>query len=77
MKIDVALILLVFGLPAAVWPYRIARFGEQIDAIGSKREKSEVEPAGWNVMLTRIVGGGMTAGGIVLLLEVAWAGLMA
>lgn len=76
MKLDVALFLLVFGLPGAIWPYRIARFGEQIDAIGSTREESEVEPADWNVMLTRIAGVGMVAGAVVLLFEVAWIALI-
>jgi len=52
--IGIALILILFGLPGAVFPYKIAKFGEMLDAIGSKRRSSEVEPAGWNVTLTRI-----------------------
>jgi hypothetical protein len=52
----IAVILVLFGLPAAVFPYRIAKFREALDAIGSKRKSSEVEPAGWNIFLTRIVG---------------------
>jgi len=48
--------LLVFGLPAAAFPYRLAKFNEALDAIGSQRKSSEVEPAGWNVFLTRAVG---------------------
>jgi hypothetical protein len=64
------LLLVAFGLLGAVWPYKVTRFGEQMDAIGSKRSLSDVEPADWNVMLTRIVGGvcilfglGVTFGG--------------
>jgi hypothetical protein len=34
----------------------MARFSEQLDAIGSKRRWSEVEPAEWKVVLTRISG---------------------
>ncbi|GAB3679433.1 hypothetical protein GCM10028857_00810 [Salinarchaeum chitinilyticum] len=48
--------LLAFGLAAVIWPYEIARFEERIDAIGSKRSWSEVEPADWRVTLTRGIG---------------------
>lgn len=50
------LLLVLFGLPAAIWPYKMARFEEQMDSIGSKRSWSEVEPAEWKVVLTRIAG---------------------
>lgn len=46
---------LVFGPPAAVWPYTVARWGEVVDAIG-RRPSGRVEPAGWYVALTRAVG---------------------
>lgn len=49
-------VCLVFGIPGAVWPYKFARFEEQLDAIGSKRSWSEVEPAEWKVLLTRVMG---------------------
>lgn len=58
-------LLLVFGIPAAIWPYQLARFEEQLDSIGSKRSWSEVEPADWKVLLTRIMGAGMTLFGAV------------
>ena len=64
----VGFFLLVFGLPAALRPYAMARFGEQIDAIGSTTRSSEVEPANWNVLLTRMIGLGMTVVGCVMLL---------
>jgi hypothetical protein len=60
-----AFILLVFGLPGAIWPYKVARFEEQLDAIGSKRSWSEVEPAGWKVVLTRVIGVGMAGVGLL------------
>lgn len=69
--IGVALILILFGLPGAVFPYRVAKFGEMLDAIGSKRSSSEVEPAAWNVTLTRIGGiamvlfGGLFLAGVI------------
>jgi len=46
---------LLFGPPATIWPYKIARWGEILDAIGRK-PNGRVEPAGWNVALTRISG---------------------
>lgn len=59
MEAPLAFLLLVFGAPGAIWPYKLARFEEQLDAIGSKRSWSEVEPADWKVLLTRIIGSGM------------------
>lgn len=56
MDAGMALILLVLGVPGAVWPYKMARLEEQFDSIGSKRSWSEVEPADWKVTLTRVVG---------------------
>jgi len=54
---------LFFGLPvigAGVlifrYAYGITRFGEQLDAIGSKTSWDEVEPAEWNVLLTKGAG---------------------
>jgi len=38
-------------------PRRVARFQEQMDAIGSKRDLEGVEPAEWNVTLNQIAGG--------------------
>jgi len=49
-------IVLVFGAGSAYFARPVARISEQIDAIGSTTPASEVEPAEWNVVLTRIVG---------------------
>ena len=49
-------IFMVIGAASAIWPYRLAKFGEILDAVGSKRSLGEVEPADWNVGLTRLVG---------------------
>lgn len=65
MDPGLAVVLLVFGLPGAVWPYKYARFEERIDAIGSKRSWSEVEPADWKVRLTRVIGTAMVIGGVL------------
>ncbi|WP_424014997.1 hypothetical protein ACOZ35_03020 [Halorubrum xinjiangense] len=54
-----AVFLLAIGIPNAVWPYKFAKFEEQVDSIGSKRSWSEVEPADWKVALTRVVGIGI------------------
>jgi hypothetical protein len=48
--------LLVYGLPGAVWPHRVAKLGEQLQSIGRKGPFSEVEPTDWNVGLTRVLG---------------------
>lgn len=48
--------LLVFALPGVAAPYAVTRFGEQLDAIGSTRSWGDIEPAGWNVWVTRAVG---------------------
>lgn len=63
MDPGLAVILVVFGLPNAMWPYEVARFQERIHAIGSKRSWSKVEPADWKVTLTRIFGIVMVIGG--------------
>ncbi len=68
MDAPLAILFLLFGLPNAIWPYRLARFEEQLDSIGSKRSWSEVEPADWKAMLTRIVGVGMVVVGVLGLL---------
>ena len=59
-------VLLLIGLPAAIAPYRLARFGERIDGIGSARRWSEIEPAGWKVTLTRMLGISMAVVGAAL-----------
>ncbi|WP_135820153.1 hypothetical protein [Halostella litorea] len=64
-----AFFLLVFGIPGAIWPYKLARFEEQLDSIGSKRSWDKVEPADWKVSLTRIVGVGMALFGAIGLLS--------
>ncbi len=63
--------LLGSGALFALYPYRLARFSEQLDAIGSTTRLSEVEPAGWKVSLNRI--GGVTCalvGALVLVLGI-------
>lgn len=61
------LFLLLGGLLGALWPYKVAKFGEQWDSIGSKRSWSSVEPADWNVMLTRGLGILFSFFGIIIL----------
>ena len=57
---------LIFGPPATIWPYKLARWGEILDAIGRK-SSGRVEPAGWNVALTRILGIGFSLFGLLFL----------
>ena len=65
---------LVLGFLFTIWgvlmtwkPYRLAKFEEQIDAIGSKRRSTKVEPTDWNVTLTRRLGPVLSFLGLVLL----------
>jgi hypothetical protein len=62
--------LLLVGLVGAFRPYAVARFEEAIDAIGSKRRSSAVEPAEWKVTLTRVTGVGVTLFGLLVLLDI-------
>ena len=60
----IAVVGLLFGPLMAVWPYKMARWSEILDAIGRK-PAGRVEPADWKVLLTRIFGVGLAiAGGI-------------
>jgi hypothetical protein len=51
-----AWIFLPIGILNSVWPYKMARFDERLDAIGSSRSWSETEPANWKVTLVRVSG---------------------
>jgi hypothetical protein len=46
--------VLIISLYGSVNPYRTARFFEQVDAIGSKRRRRDVEPTNWNVRATQV-----------------------
>lgn len=63
-----AAFLLLIGFPLAKWPYKITRYGEQIDSIGSKRAWSDVEPTDWNVNLTKFFGYGLILFGMILII---------
>jgi len=63
-----AALLLAFGVSNAVWPYRMARLGERLDALGTERGSGEVEPTDWNVVFTRLSGGVFLFGGVALAL---------
>lgn len=52
------------GLLIVVFAQRIAQLNEQLDAIGSKRDWSDVEPARWNTALVRIAGLGILLYGL-------------
>ena len=55
-----------FAVLSALFPYRVARLGELKDAIGSTTPFSDVEPATWKVLLTRL------SGVVVAVLALAW-----
>lgn len=68
MEPALAVFFLVLGIPSVIWPYKIARFEERFDAIGSKRSWSEVEPAQWRVTLTCGIGIALVAVAVLGLL---------
>ena len=68
MSSPVGFVLVLFGLPMAIWPYKLTRFEEQMDAIGSTRSWSEVEPADWKVLLNRALGVVFVVVGLLALL---------
>jgi hypothetical protein len=63
-------LIIAIGAAGAIWPYEVARFEEQIDAIGSKRSASAVEPAEWKVQLTRVFGVGISLFGVLVLFNI-------
>jgi len=63
----IAVMCIVIGIPAAIWPYRTARFAERWDAIGSRRQWSAVEPADWRVTVQRVLGIVATGFGVAYL----------
>jgi hypothetical protein len=48
--------LLIVGVISARYPHVLARFDEQLDAIGSTRRWDAVEPVTWKVTLTLLAG---------------------
>lgn len=63
----VGFFFLTVGLYGGVRPYKMAKFGEQIDAIGSTRSSYSVEPTDWNVSLTQVVSILTAACGIAII----------
>lgn len=62
--ITVAVLGLLFGPLLAIWPYKLARWSEILDAIGRK-PAGGVEPADWNVLLHRVFGIGLSIAGAI------------
>ncbi|WP_188852513.1 hypothetical protein [Haloarcula argentinensis] len=56
------------------YAYGITKFNEQLDAIGSTTRSGEVEPADWNVMLTRVVGAAGSIFGLIWFLTAVLGG---
>lgn len=60
----IAVVGLLFGPLMAIWPYKMSRWDEIIDAIGRK-PAGKVEPADWKVLLTRVFGIGLAIAGAI------------
>ena len=54
------------GLAMVIWPYRLAKLGEQRRARARKPPRGSTEPTDWSVTLTRLVGIGMVAFGLLI-----------
>ncbi len=72
---DTAVLLLIpgtfislLGLLIVALPYRVARFQQQMDAIGSTRSFEDVEPSEWNIHLNRLIGVCILLPGMYLIL---------
>ena len=63
-------VLLAIGIASAVRPYEVARFEDRLDAIGSTRSWSEIEPADWKVLLTRLGGIAVSLFGVLVLFDI-------
>jgi hypothetical protein len=50
----------------AIWPYRLAKLGEQRRARARKPPRGSMEPTDRNVTLTRFGGIGMVAFGLLI-----------
>lgn len=59
--------LLVVGALACLRPRPVARFREQLDAVGSTTSLEAVEPTGWRVTGTRITGAVLALAGLLFL----------
>jgi hypothetical protein len=57
VRIVLGTVMLVVGLFGFVYPYKVARIGEILDAIGSTTPSETVEPAAWKVSLTKFSSG--------------------
>jgi hypothetical protein len=67
MEHVLSLMLIIVGIPTLLYPYKVARFEERLDGIGSKRSWSEIEPAEWKVLLNRLTGFILVAIGVILI----------
>ncbi|WP_224333219.1 hypothetical protein [Haloprofundus halobius] len=70
------ILALPVGLAVYRYAYELTRFDEQMDAIGSKTRASDVEPAEWNVLLTKLFGAAIAAFGAYHLLGGLFVGLV-
>ncbi|WP_460921657.1 hypothetical protein [Salinarchaeum chitinilyticum] len=62
--LTVAVVGILFGPPLAIWPRKLARWEEVLDAIGRK-PAGRVQPADWKVKLTRVFGIGLSIAGAI------------
>ena len=65
MRLGLGVVIALFGLFSAAYPYRIALVGETTDAVGSTRPLAEVEPVGWKATTTRIGGIAAVLSGLI------------
>jgi hypothetical protein len=67
----IGFVILAVGVLSIRYAYEITTIEERIDAIGTRRDRSDIEPTKWRVEMTvRVAQGMIIVGGAIVLL--AW-----
>ena len=64
--VGLTFLILLMGLLGVIWPDKIAQLHERLHSIGSKTRWSEVEPANWKVVFTRLFGIALVGAAVLL-----------
>jgi hypothetical protein len=67
-QVVLGVVFLTIGAFGVKYSYRLSRFDEQLDAIGSTTSYDDVQPAAWKVFATKAVAAFAAAFGAVMLL---------
>ncbi|PSQ50438.1 hypothetical protein BRD15_01655 [Halobacteriales archaeon SW_6_65_15] len=70
---SIGLVVLALSVYTAINPRKIATFFEQVDAIGSKRRSSSVQPTDWNVTVIRVASSIMAVASGMFVALMLWS----